>query len=403
MESRRLSQLLWTLVIAFTLLLTSCGGDDDSGNGGPPSPPPPPVLSQCSDGIDNDGDGLVDLADPGCADASDDDESDDPNSPQCSDGIDNDGDGLVDLADPGCADASDDDESDDPNSPQCSDGIDNDGDGLVDLADPGCADTSDDDESDDPGSPGTITGLDFPGSAAVSSTMRFKFTGPMPIYGNPGGGVTYIWRAYPRQQAGYYTAFFWGNDDGQGNLNTFLWDNGAADSYYGAHPYPNPPPNGTAHNWEVSVEQNDYVNGAVEYNRWHLQALRVWEASDGKKHHEFYWDLPNTDSAHRVTRISPANWGNKNPPAPVLTWGDAPWQPGNEVWNGILRGIQIYDGLLSVPDIVAETNSPLSTAAGSANIWYLNLNPTPSDISDKSGSGNNPVWVGNERPSLYEE
>ena len=66
-----------------------------------------------------------------------------------------------------------------------------------------------------------VTGLDFPGSAAVSTTMRFKFVNPhtngLPIYGPGGNGVTYIWRAYPRQQAGYYTAFFWGNDDGQGN------------------------------------------------------------------------------------------------------------------------------------------------------------------------------------------
>ena len=72
-----------------------------------------------------------------------------------------------------------------------------------------------------------ITGLDFPGSSAVSTTMRFKFTNPqdngLPIYGPGGNGVTYIWRAYPRRQAGYYTAFFWGNDDGKNSLDTFLW------------------------------------------------------------------------------------------------------------------------------------------------------------------------------------
>jgi uncharacterized delta-60 repeat protein len=43
--------------------------NDDS----PPPPPPPPT--QCSDGIDNDGDGLVDLADPGCESSADDDET----------------------------------------------------------------------------------------------------------------------------------------------------------------------------------------------------------------------------------------------------------------------------------------------------------------------------------------
>lgn len=69
--------------------------------------------------------------------------------PQCSDGIDNDGDGLIDHPDdPGCDSTSDNDETD-PVATQCSDGIDNDGDGLTDFPDdPGCTDSSDDDETD---------------------------------------------------------------------------------------------------------------------------------------------------------------------------------------------------------------------------------------------------------------
>ena len=257
---------------------------------------------------------------------------------------------------------------------------------------------------------GSITGLNFPGSAAVRTTMRFKFTNPhnngLPIYGVEGGGVTYIWRAHPRQQHGYYTAFFWGNDDGQNNLNTFLWKrmNGVskADSYYGAHPYPRRS-NRSLHDWEISVEQKDFVNGQVVYDRWYTQCLRVWSVANNRKFHEFYWDLPKTDAPHVVVRVSPASWGNINPPAPALTWGDAPWAPGKEVWKGILRGIQIYSGLLSVDDILREASNPLSTSAGKDNIWYLNMNPTPFDISDKSGRGHNPVWVGNERPALYIE
>jgi hypothetical protein len=41
-----------------------------------PTPTPTPTLPQCSDGIDNDGDGKIDLADPGCENANDDDERD---------------------------------------------------------------------------------------------------------------------------------------------------------------------------------------------------------------------------------------------------------------------------------------------------------------------------------------
>jgi hypothetical protein len=69
------------------------------------SPPPAPA---CSDLADNDGDGKVDLLDPGCTDGSDPDETDPPPPASvCSDALDNDGDGLFDLTDPGCADGYD--------------------------------------------------------------------------------------------------------------------------------------------------------------------------------------------------------------------------------------------------------------------------------------------------------
>jgi hypothetical protein len=245
--------------------------------------------------------------------------------------------------------------------------------------------------------PGQISGLSFPGSARVATTMRFRFLDPLAIY-----PATYIWRVYPRRQAGYYTAFFWGNDDGQGNLKTFLWVDGAreADTYYGAHPYPNPPPNGTSHDWEISIRQADPVNGAVVYDRWYTQAFRAWSNERGK-HHEFYWDLPKLDTRHRVAVTVGREYGNTNPPVPALTWGDAPWNPGREVWCGMLRGIQVYSGKLSISDILVEARTPLSTRNGAAGIWYLNLNPTPGDISDTSGRGHNPEWVGRERPGLW--
>ncbi|MBI4152050.1 hypothetical protein HY496_03695, partial [Candidatus Woesearchaeota archaeon] len=40
-----------------------------------PPPPPPPPPAQCADGKDNDNDGLIDLADPGCASPQDNDET----------------------------------------------------------------------------------------------------------------------------------------------------------------------------------------------------------------------------------------------------------------------------------------------------------------------------------------
>jgi len=66
-------------------------------------------LPFCSDGVDNDGDSLVDAGDPGCAGPSADRED-----PACNDGLDNDGDGAIDLADTHCAVASE--NSEEPSS-----------------------------------------------------------------------------------------------------------------------------------------------------------------------------------------------------------------------------------------------------------------------------------------------
>jgi len=113
-----------------------------------------PPVAACNDGLDNDNDGLIDLSDPGCANADDNDELNvvtppPPPPAACADGIDNDGDGLTDLSDPGCTDATDDDEFNvvtPPPTTACSDGIDNDGDGKIDLADKGCRNAADDNE-----------------------------------------------------------------------------------------------------------------------------------------------------------------------------------------------------------------------------------------------------------------
>lgn len=64
-----------------------------------------------------------------------------PSRPQCSDGVDNDGDGKTDLADPDCASNSAGlTESSPPPKARavCDDDLDNDGDGKTDTKDPGC-------------------------------------------------------------------------------------------------------------------------------------------------------------------------------------------------------------------------------------------------------------------------
>ncbi len=114
----------------------------------------------CRNGIDDDGDGLTDYSpsgggDPGCSGWGDDTEwSEQVLCPLggpgcktlatgvsikaavnlCSDGIDNDGDGKTDLADPDCSVPGNAMEG----PPACANGLDDDGDGLTDLGDPDC-------------------------------------------------------------------------------------------------------------------------------------------------------------------------------------------------------------------------------------------------------------------------
>ncbi len=87
--------------------------------------------AQCGDGLDNDGDGKTDRADPGCDDQLDMVEGDAELGALCSDNLDNDGDGHIDALDPGCAAT--------PTVDACRNGIDDDGDGKTDFPDdPGC-------------------------------------------------------------------------------------------------------------------------------------------------------------------------------------------------------------------------------------------------------------------------
>src|SRR5262249_47276562 len=72
------------------------------------------------------------------------------NGMECKDGVDNDGDGMIDFPDDrGCVSADDESEDSSP-SPQCKDGRDNDHDGKTDFPnDPGCFAPQQDDEMDD--------------------------------------------------------------------------------------------------------------------------------------------------------------------------------------------------------------------------------------------------------------
>ncbi|MGN6104036.1 MAG: hypothetical protein ACTHU0_02935, partial [Kofleriaceae bacterium] len=153
------------LITALLITAISCGDNNNNPEGRPDAPEIP--KPQCSDGIDNDGDGDIDFPDDLGCDSDTDESEDTPAKPQCSDNRDNDGDGLKDFPnDPGCdsplADSETDDCPDGPNCPQCANGRDDDANGKTDFpADPGCTSAAD-----------PIEFFDMPNACGTSMTIK---------------------------------------------------------------------------------------------------------------------------------------------------------------------------------------------------------------------------------------
>src|SRR3989338_3412537 len=190
-----------------------------------------PDITECSNAIDDDGDGLIDLSDPACHsdgnagnpssyDPTHDDESDFVS--QCRDGIDNDGDGKTDFpTDPGCASQGDNSETDGSaggGGPEdtlalCSDSADNDGDSLIDLLDPDCEEFQ----------PKLVVLKlvvnDNSGTSTVSDFSLFIGTTTSATTSVSSGATTTVavdsWNVGELQKAGY-TATFGGDCNGAG-------------------------------------------------------------------------------------------------------------------------------------------------------------------------------------------
>ncbi len=239
------------------------------------------------------------------------------------------------------------------------------------------------------------TGLSFPSNGDTWADIRFRWKGStlMPMY-----PATYVWRVNERKQNGYYSILMWGPES-----------DFQSDGYYAAQPFPQGSGDksySSAHRWSISASSHDFSDDAnghatgLGYGEWKTQALRVYDNGTYKVH-DYFWDLPDTTKMIRV--LMPRSYGSRKPLLPAITIGDAPWDLRTSRLSGILRGLQFYGNKLSGADLVSEIANPLTTSAGKTNIWYLNINPTPDDITDKSGKGHNPAWVSSYKASLWTE
>jgi hypothetical protein len=248
-----------------------------------------------------------------------------------------------------------------------------------------------------------VQGLTWASNGEANSDALLKFTGsarPNTVE------VTYIRRVYYIQQTGFYATMWVTESDGGFD---------ADGRYYGTHPYPGPSgSSGTTHKFEIGAEGLDwyeapYINGVandVTKSQWYTQATRVRMVSSDRVV-DFFWDLPDTTKKITRTTVSSELVTLSDG---MLCYGNSPWSTSGggvnvESHSGHLRGLQHYNIALSGADIITESNNHTintpRTAAGLANVHYMNQSPTPSDVTDKSGLGHNPSWLNAYRPTLY--
>lgn len=238
---------------------------------------------------------------------------------------------------------------------------------------------------------------------------------------------TVIWKIRYDQQSGYYAVTWHAYNDG-----TFHFDQ----YEFGGHPFPcdggydsngnatgGTGGSGTVHYMELAGIPGGQDGIAVPMEpaflivkdgRWVTQARTCKIIGGTTLRHRIYPNIGGGGNVYIERSIPLADL--PSPSAPAFYFGCSDWranQPASgqndECPSGTLRGLKMFSDALSGADIAteaaSETNIP-QTAAGIASVWYMNINPTPTDVSDKSGAGHSPNgpnsgWANANRPTLY--
>lgn len=248
-----------------------------------------------------------------------------------------------------------------------------------------------------------LAGLDWPANTGNSGdTVRLDWLGADMPNAAP---LTIIRKFFPHgpQPEGYNAQQFFCDVQPGFSSDQKYWGTHQYPKNFGAGPEPR--------NWEVSIEGIDKItcdnanSTEVQNNQWVTQATRVTDAGSDEILVEFFYDI-GAGFDRVISYTTNSNWLAKSPSNPGFVWGDAPWNPGNELMNGIIRGWQWYEAALTTTQmglLVAEDydEDVLTVAAGqSLSPWFLNMNPTVADHSDKSGNGNHATgWVNSNRPA----
>lgn len=265
--------------------------------------------------------------------------------------------------------------------------------------------------------PAPPTGLAFLlANSAAGSDIALQWTGANMLSRT---SHTAIWKIKYRQQTGYY-AVAWHSHLG-------AWDSGAW--AFGTHPWPG---NSGAVNGSGEATDGSGGSGTVHYHEVagvgapvdtlctagggggtlvtkgvELWQARVVENVAGTCQHRFYPDVQNNPSFVISRNQSAASIASATPGSPAFYIGGSYWT-GNGNTNDETPSCDYIRHLIQrgVPSTIAEIQALFArttdlTTSIDANCWYSCLNPTPSNIADRSGAGHDPAWRNSNRPTLW--
>lgn len=269
--------------------------------------------------------------------------------------------------------------------------------------------------------PSAVYGVIWPSNPDTNSDVRLNWTGSASVSRT---AQTIIWKANYAQQDGYY-AVWWRLPDAASSFTATEW-------HFGTHPWPGSTSvngageatggtgsTGTVHQQEIATigASVDYLtspsaaNGGpftVTKGVWITSAATVEVISGTTLRHTYWPDISNTTSFIRQDRtLASLN----TPTSERVVFGGSPWTAddptsgkNSESASGTFRYWKMFSAALSITDIATEAASESDSAvttAGIASAFYSNINPTPTDVTDKSGNGNDPAWANSNRPTLY--
>lgn len=265
---------------------------------------------------------------------------------------------------------------------------------------------------------GSKTSLSFPTNNTPNSNIRIVWSGANLL---PRVGHTVIWAARHVQQTGYYAVFWHAWNDG-------AWH--ASDYEFGTHPHPcdgafdgegqrtnGTGAAGTVHYDEIAGLGAKDIIGYSDLSGAHPTTKGSWirqarttryitvSTLNDTIEHVYCPDLSDPSKFMRYTR--PAS-GLPSPPSPAFYLGCSDWtasgSTNEETAGGSFRGLQFYSAYKSLADCVVLSNLQYESAIKNhplaSSLFYLSLNPKPSDISDHSGFGHHPVYANANVPNI---